>query len=51
MCDKCKNVSLDNTPLEYSKYKIEFGKENIFGDKGTIDLCKKCIEEFLNYIK
>lgn len=50
ICDKCKNVSLDNTPMEYSKYGIAFGRENIFGNRGTIDLCEKCLKEFLGWI-
>ena len=50
ICDKCKDTTLAGQPLDYAKYKVEFGQENIFGDRGKIDLCEKCIKEFLNFI-
>lgn len=50
ICDKCKHITNHIHALEYNKYKIEFGRETIFGTKGTVDLCENYYKEFLQFI-
>ena len=49
ICDKCKKVNNNPQLVDYKLYKVEFGQPNIFGNRGTFDLCEQCLKEFMGF--